>query len=1022
MIYSFRPSGRALLLATLSIMAAVFVGVSRRGPIASTPASSGVCQTGDTSACQAEPAPSRTANANLIEKVLIPHLFEALSPIQQEIFIARLDALYNQPLPTAPLAMLCFAPDTPQLVVEAFTLLDEFPRYNQTTRWSSTASGSTGSQGDPITLTYGFPADGVTIPVISGVSYPAGPNSLNAWLNSIYGSQATWKPLFDLTFARWSQLSGVTYIYEPNDDGATMNQNQGVLGVRADLRIGAKTLDGNSGVLAYNNFPPDGDMVFDAFDSFFEDTSSASLRLRNVISHEHGHGTGQLHVCPIQQTKLMEPFVSTAYDGPRHDDVRNMQRFYGDPFEPDNDPINANDLGDLVIGNSFTVGNVPAPSLPNGSLLSIDANGEQDYFFFEVASEASINVTVTPIGTSYDDSDQACSGQSGSCCSGNTIDSLAIADLNVDVIGPNGVTVLATGNSAAAGSSEVLTGVPLQNPAGYFIRVYEGNSPTQSQLYKLTVTIGAPVFAPLTIQLPSGAPSALIGGQPTSFGVVIDPGDESLVNGTAILHYRYEPGAFSQVALTPEGGNNFTATLPAPGCDATPEFYLSATGSTTGQVTLPSAGPAAPFTAVIPVPLIDDFQTDQGWSVTNAPSGGTFDGAWQRGIPVNLNRGDPPADFDGSGQCYLTDNDPGNSNSDVDNGSTTITSRVFAMEDGDTITYRYWFNDIAGGPLSGGDSLRVEIATDSEGSNWVSVRNYTTAASLWRADTITVGTDIPASNSMRIRFTASDIGAQNVVEAGIDAFAANGPPCEDTVEPPDAPTGVTASDGGSCTEVAVNWNASPNATDYEVWRNTVNNSATATVIATGVESTSFSDSTAEPGTTHYYWVKACNEGGCSDFSAEDTGFSDSAPAAVTGLSATLDTVCGAVDLSWNAMPGATGYNIYQNTVDDFGTASLLDTTAATTYRDASGESSLTYFYWVAAVNGCGEGPGGSSAAGSPAPPGDFNLDGFFDGADLQGFVDAMTGDISQFECADLAFPFGTLDDQDVSAMIALLIE
>lgn len=1102
---------RALLFVAV-ILCAGFAAIAGRSDQSTAHVEHEKCAGIEPMALKAEPSDT---SVDPIERVLLPQLLDSLTPDQQSVLIARLDDIFNAPHPTAPLAMLCFAPDTPEQVIQAFNIVDDFGgRYNQTTRWGTTASGSTGSQGDPITLTYGFPADGVTIPVISGVSYPAGPNSLNAWLNGIYGSQAVWKPLFDQTFARWSSLSGITYVYEPNDDGSTMNQNSGVLGVRADLRIGAKTLDGNSGVLAYNNFPPDGDMVFDAFDSFFSDTSNSSLKIRNVIAHEHGHGMGQLHVCPIQQTKLMEPFVSTAFNGPLHDDVRNAQRFYGDPFEPDNNPVQATDLGDFAIGSSITVGTAPAPAFANSSTLSIDANGEQDYFFFEVNMPSSVNVTITPIGTTYDDSDQACSGQSGSCCSGNNVNSLAIADLNVDVIGSNGVTILASGNASPAGSNEVLTGVPLQDAGGYFLRVYEGDSPSQSQLYKLTMTIAAPVFAPLTVQLPNGAPDILLAGQSANFDVEINPRDESLQSNSASLFYRYDGGSFVSVPLSPNGGNNFVATLPPPNCDASPEFYVSAIGTVTGQVTFPAGGASSPLTAFIPQPLSDNFEADEGWTVTNSPSGtGTFDGAWQRGVPVNLNRGDPPADFDGSGQCYLTDNDPLNSNSDVDNGSTTLTSRAFPMESGDSISYRYWLNDFTGGLLQGGDSLRVEVATDLNGTNWVSLRNYTTASNQWRVDTIVAGTEIAASNTMRIRFTANDIGTQNVIEAAIDAFVTNGPPCEDEIQPPPAPTGVAATDGGSCTHVTISWNASTGADDYEVWRNTVDDSGTAAQIDASIILLTYDDLTASSGVTYYYWIKACNSGGCSTFSSSDSGFANTlpdavdnltatvdtvcdavdlnwtaatgadqytvrrnttndfnsatvlgnvailtfsdttgdpstiytywvsaenecgeggpsepatgsaadAPGIVTGLDATLDTVCGAVDLAWNPTSGAVDYVIHRNTLNDFNSANIIGTSTTPAARDGSGDPALSYFYWVTANGDCGEGQPGGPVTGSAAPKGDFNLDGNIDGADIEGFVEAYLGDASLFECADLVSPFGALDESDVSEMINLLI-
>ncbi len=45
--------------------------------------------------------------------------------------------------------------------------------------------------------------------------------------------------------------------------------------------------------------------------------------------------------------------------------------------------------------------------------------------------------------------------------------------------------------------------------------------------------------------------------------------------------------------------------------------------------------------------------------------------------------------------------------------------------------------------------------------------------------------------------------------------------------PPQPPTNVTASNGTFCDRVQVTWNASAGATSYQVFRSTVNSTATA---------------------------------------------------------------------------------------------------------------------------------------------------------------------------------------------------
>ncbi|HRW53998.1 MAG TPA: matrixin family metalloprotease [Phycisphaerae bacterium] len=927
--------------------------------------------------------------------------------------------------PAIPIPQLCFAPDTPDDVISQYAATAG-PRFFQIDRWSLTANGPTGGAGDPITLTYSFPPDGTTIPVIDGVSFPAGINSFRAWMNGLYGSELVWRPIFAGVFARWSQVAGITYVYEPADDGAQTNFSPGILGVRGDLRICGKVLDGNSGVLAYNNFPDDGDMVFDAGDSFFNDMSNSSLRLRNVAAHEHGHGIGELHVCPLDEIKLMEPIASVAFDGPQHDDIRNAHGHYGDPFEPDNTPATATDIGALAISSTQTIGLVTSPAISFGSRLSIDANGEQDYFRFTVATPAAVSVTVTPIGTNYEDAPQQCSFGTAFCCTGTFTNSQISANLGVEVIASDGSTVLGSATSAAAGVAESLSDVVL-NPAGnYYIRVFETASQSQPQLYWLTVSLDTVPFIPLSLALPGGAPTELTPGQPETFVVIVTPGDDTLVGGSVQLQYRFDGGAFASAPATPLGGNVFEVTLPAASCGDSPEFYVQAEGAVSGIVTLPSGGAGAPLTAIVgsfATQFSDNGETDLGWSV----SGNATDGQWDRGVPENNDRGDPPADFDGSGQCWLTDNDPSNTNSDVDGGSTILTSPVIdlsALPDA-TIRYARWFDNTAGS-AAGEDTMVVEVSNNGGGS-WTTMETIgpSTAESSggWFEVEYTISDFVAPTASFRIRFTASDTGSGSVVEAGVDAIQISGVDCNVVIQEPQPPTGVSATDATSCDDVVVTWTASATADDYDVYRNSVDDSGTAMLIATGLVATNYVDATATPGDVSFYWVRACNGAGCSGFSLPDSGSRADVPGQPQGVSASSGDVCGAIEVSWSALAGVTQYRVYRNTTSDFGTAIDLATVPAgqTSLVDADVDIPTPYFYWVAAENTCGVGNESAAAQGAAAIRGDFNLDGLRNGDDISGMVAALLGDASLAPCADLATPLGVVDAMDAAAFVSILV-
>ena len=88
--------------------------------------------------------------------------------------------------------------------------------------------------------------------------------------------------------------------------------------------------------------------------------------------------------------------------------------------------------------------------------------------------------------------------------------------------------------------------------------------------------------------------------------------------------------------------------------------------------------------------------------------------------------------------------------------------------------------------------------------------------------------------------------------------------------PPAAPTGVQASDDASTEYVRITWNASNDAEQYHVYRNTVDDSSGRQQLDS-TTATTFDDTSATPEETYYYWVTASNADGTSAFSASDAG-------------------------------------------------------------------------------------------------------------------------------------------------------
>lgn len=366
-------------------------------------------------------------------------------------------------------------------------------------RWSSNvnAAGFTGSRGDAITLTYGLVPDGTTITGSEGTSG----SDLIAFLNTNIGPSTIWLPLFQQSYGRWAEISGLTMVYEANDDG---NANGGInntsppygeTGVRPDMRIGGHYIDGPSGsnTLAYNYYPSHGDQVMDTSNtSFFSSTSNNYRRLRNTIMHEAGHGIGIRHTESNNSGALMEPFISTSFDGPQHDDILAAQRYYGDAWEKNggNDTTgSATGLGTFTgPTQTFSIGtdaddNTAFVGATEIDFISIDGLSDTDVFSFTLTGGPffDIDILLNPKGPTYNEAAQGGTQQA--------FNTKALSDLELELLDSGGSTLF-TANANAAGVSEsILTTLAA---GSYFARVStQSGAADNVQLYQLDITATA---------------------------------------------------------------------------------------------------------------------------------------------------------------------------------------------------------------------------------------------------------------------------------------------------------------------------------------------------------------------------------------------------------------------------------------------------------------------------------------------------------------------------------------------------
>lgn len=356
-------------------------------------------------------------------------------------------------------------------------------------RWIFTGTDGfgVGTEGSPINLTWGFVGDGTSI--LGAAGEPTTGSSLVSFLDGLHDTASTggadltqrnWFSYFNDSFERLEALSGVTYTYEANDDGNQINGavNSGTVGdpgVRPDVRIGGHSIDGQTGsnTLAYNYFPSGGDMVIDTDNSsLFGSTFSSALLLRNVVMHEAGHGLGLEHLESNNSNQLMEPFISTAFDGPQFDDLLGLQRNYGDTLEKNggNDTIgSAFFAGSFAIGDSWDIGTDADDNVfiatSETDFVSIDDDSDADVFAFTVTDPSLyLDAVLTPYGPTYNEAPQT-----DPATTQTPLNAKALSDLVLEILDASGSTI-ATANATSAGGIESFANFTLSS-GNYFVRV-----------------------------------------------------------------------------------------------------------------------------------------------------------------------------------------------------------------------------------------------------------------------------------------------------------------------------------------------------------------------------------------------------------------------------------------------------------------------------------------------------------------------------------------------------------------------
>jgi fibronectin type 3 domain-containing protein len=197
-------------------------------------------------------------------------------------------------------------------------------------------------------------------------------------------------------------------------------------------------------------------------------------------------------------------------------------------------------------------------------------------------------------------------------------------------------------------------------------------------------------------------------------------------------------------------------------------------------------------------------------------------------------------------------------------------------------------------------------------------------------------------------FTTNRLDLQFLDSAGVvrDTFVL----VKSSTAPPFAPTGLAAAAGPN--RVDLDWNNTSTATGYNVKRSTTSGGPYS-ILAPGVATSSYADTTASGGTTYYYVASALNANGEGSDSSQvsATPTVPGPPQPPTALTARA-TGKKKINLGWTQSSSANiaSNKVYRATVSG-GPYNLIATLPATTSYNNSGlTGGTTYYYVVTAVS------------------------------------------------------------------------
>jgi murein tripeptide amidase MpaA len=297
--------------------------------------------------------------------------------------------------------------------------------------------------------------------------------------------------------------------------------------------------------------------------------------------------------------------------------------------------------------------------------------------------------------------------------------------------------------------------------------------PNRDEYIEGILALTEAVTVPMLVQFAPVAPR-IGSGEELDVQVQITERLSTYAPGTATLHYRTGPGAFTELPMAGLGALVFEASIPGQDCEDVIELFVTADAASGETVRAPQTGELLVNVRDAIATTFDDCETNTGW-VVGAPGDTATTGIWNRMDPEGT-QAQPEDDHTPAPgtDCWVTDGVAGQGlgSRDVDGGATTLTSPAFdATEPWDIIgeayvTYHRWYsNDQGSSPNQ--DSMPISISNDG-GQTWVLLEDVDENAGAWVRSQFRIADFVAPGPDIRLRFVARDEGQGSIVEAGVD--------------------------------------------------------------------------------------------------------------------------------------------------------------------------------------------------------------------------------------------------------------